>query len=269
MRVICVDDERILMEGTVAMCRQLPEIREVEGFVSASEALAWLEDHAADLALLDIDMPEMNGLELAARIKELSPDTAIIFVTGYSEFAKDAFAVRASGYLMKPLTKEALAKDVSYVRTLRPAKPEGHICVKTFGTFDVFRDGQPIKFKIAKCKEMLAYLVDRQGGSVTRAELSAVLWEDRLYDRKQQKQLDVYIRALKETLADYGISEIFEMRNGTLRIVPETFTCDAYRFFSGDSGAINAYRGEYMSAYSWASMTEGLLFQEKEHHRHM
>ena len=117
---------------------------------------------------------------------------------------------------------------------------------------------------MAKCKEMLAYLVDRQGASATRAELSAILWEDRLYDRKQQKQLDVYIRALKETLAAYGISEIFEMQSGTLRIVPETFTCDAYRFFAGDTDAVNAYRGEYMSAYSWASITEGLLFQKQK-----
>jgi DNA-binding SARP family transcriptional activator len=110
---------------------------------------------------------------------------------------------------------------------------------------------------------MLAYLVDRQGSSVTRAEISAILWEDRLYDRKQQKNLDVYIRSLKDTLSEYGISEIFEMQSGTLRIVPEAFTCDAYRFFAGDSDAVNAYRGEYMSSYSWASITEGILFQKQ------
>ena len=264
MRAICVDDERILMEGTVAMCLRLPEIHEAKGFVSATEALEWLGSNSADVALLDIDMPEMNGLELAARIKAASPDTAIIFVTGYSDYAMDAFAVRASGYLMKPLTQEALAKDVAYALSAKRPAPDGHIAVKTFGSFDVFRDGRPVKFKIAKCKEMLAYLVDRQGSSVTRAELSAVLWEDRLYDRKQQKRLDVYIRALKETLAEYGIGGILEMQHGTLRIVPEKFTCDAYRFFSGDTDAVNAYRGEYMSAYSWASITEGLLFQEEE-----
>ena len=110
---------------------------------------------------------------------------------------------------------------------------------------------------------MLAYLVDRQGGSVTRSEISAVIWEDRLYDRKQQKQLDVYIRALKDTLDEYGISEIFEMQRGSLRVVPEKFTCDAYLFFSGDSDAVNSYRGEYMSLYSWASFTEGLMTEKQ------
>ena len=47
---------------------------------------------------------------------------------------------------------------------------------------------------------------------------------------------------------------------GVLRVDPKAFDCDAYRFHSGDIAAINAYRGEYMSAYSWASMTEGILF---------
>jgi hypothetical protein len=44
-----------------------------------------------------------------------------------------------------------------------------------------------------------------------------------------------------------------------LRVKPDTFSCDAYLFFSGDADTINAYRGEYMSSYSWASMTEGIL----------
>lgn len=261
MRAICVEDERLLMEDTLAMCRHLPAIAEAEGFVSPTEALLWVQSHSVDIALLDINMPGMNGLELAARIKAISPATAIIFVTGYSEFAKDAFAVRATGYLMKPITREALAKDVAYALSLRSPeqdKDNGEIVVKTFGSFDVFLHGRPIKFKIAKCKEILAFLVDRQGGSVTRPEISATLWESRPYDRKQQKQLDVYVRALKETLAEHGISRIFEMERGTLRVVPETFSCDAYRFFAGDPAAVNAYRGEYMSAYSWASLTDGI-----------
>ena len=263
MTVICVDDERLLMEDTVAMCLEIPEISEAKGFLSAAEALEWLTAHPVDIALLDIDMPKMNGLELAERIKRLSPDTAILFVTGYSQYAVDAFRVRASGYLMKPVTKAALARDVEYVLSAKSALHHEHIFIKTFGSFEVFKDNRSVKFKIAKCKELLAYLVDRQGSSVSRAELSAILWEDRLYDRKQQKQLDVYIRALKDTLAEYGISEIFEMQHGTLRIVPDKFACDAYRFFSGDADAVNAYRGEYMSAYSWASITEGILSRKQ------
>lgn len=259
MRAICVDDERIILEDVVSLCLELPQIHEAKGFTRAADALTWLEGNDADLALLDIDMPGMNGIELAAAIKKKRPDTAIIFLTGYSEYAVEAFAVRASGYLMKPVTQEKLEKDVTYALAGKREPPAGHVVVKTFGTFDVLVDGSPVRFKMAKCRELLAYLVDRQGGSVTRAELFAAVWEDRLYDRGMQKQLDVYIRSLRATLREYGIEDILEMSRGALRIIPDRFVCDAYLFFKGDGDAVNAYRGQYMSAYSWASMTESLL----------
>ena len=98
MRVICVDDEKLLMEDTLSMCRALPQIGEAVGFTRADEALEWLEHNPADLALLDIDMPGMNGLELAAAIKARQPETAIIFLTGYAQYAVDAFSLRAKGF---------------------------------------------------------------------------------------------------------------------------------------------------------------------------
>ena len=260
MRAICVDDEQLLMEETVEMCRSLPQISEVTGFVRAREALDWLEDHPVDLALLDIHMPDLNGIELAARIKAKRPETAVIFLTGHAEYAVEAFAVRASGYLLKPVTKQRLAEDVAYALRGKISQPAEHIVVQTFGNFDVFVDGKVVKFKMARCKELLAYLVDKQGTGVTRAEVFSILWEDRVYDRGMQKQLDVYIRALRGTLRSYGAENMIELHKGIIRVRPETFTCDAYLFYAGDSDAVNAYRGEYMSAYSWASMTESMLY---------
>ena len=266
MRAICVDDERILVEELAATCLELPEISEVKSFIWARDALDWLEDNPVDLALLDIDMPGINGIQLAAEIKNKWPETAIVFVTGYSKYAVDAFAVRAVGYLMKPVSKEALAADVSYALSGRHKKLTGHIVVKTFGSFDVFVDDKPVRFRMAKCKELLAYLVDRQGSSVTRADLSSAIWEGRIYDRRQQKHLDTYIRALRQTLKEYGIESIMEMQDGSLHVVPKQFVCDAYLFFSGDSDMINAYRGEYMANYSWASITEGTMFWKQAEH---
>ena len=149
MRAICVDDEKLLMEHTVSMCAELPQLDEVKGFTQPMEALTWLENNTADLALLDIDMPMMNGIELALRIKENSLDTAIIFLTGYSHYAMDAFRVRASGYLLKPVTKEMLAKDVEYALSGKTTKPGSHVRVCTFGNFDVF------DFKLT-CEEVAA-----------------------------------------------------------------------------------------------------------------
>ena len=259
MKAICVDDEPLAVEYTLKQCEQLPEIDEAKGFTDAQQALDWLRDHPADLALLDINMPKIDGITLAARIKEMYPRMIVLFLTAYREYALDAYAVHAAGYLLKPVSLEKLTAEVGYACGAHAPVPK-HIEIKTFGNFDVYVDGRPVSFKLAKSKEILAYLVDKQGFGVSRAELCAAMWEDQLYDRRMQKHLDVYIRSLRDTLREYGAQSIMEMERGVLRVDPKAFDCDAYRFHSGDIAAINAYRGEYMSAYSWASMTEGILF---------
>ena len=178
MRAICVDDERVLMDRAVSMCRELPDMEEVTGFTRPAEALKWVSEHPVDLALLDVEMPGRTGIELAAAIKQKRPDVAVIFVTAYPKYAVSAFAVRASGYLLKPVTKEALAADIQHAMSGRRKPLTGHVVARTFGGFDVLVDGQVVEFKRAKSKEILAFLVDRQGHTVTWAELFAALWED-------------------------------------------------------------------------------------------
>ena len=260
MKVICIDDEPLAVEYTLGQCAFLPEIDEAKGFTDARSGMDWLREHETDLAILDINMPGIDGITLAARMKELCPRTAILFLTAYKEYAYDAYSVHPTGYLLKPVPLEKLASEVRYVCGEKRQAAPGHISIKTFGTFDVYVDGRPVLFKLAKSKEILACLVDKQGSGVTRAELFATVWEDRLYDRKMQKQMDVYVRSLRQTLREYGIPEIMKMEKGVLRIDPDTFICDAYLFYSGDSDVINSYQGEYMSSYSWASMTEAILY---------
>ena len=259
MTAICVDDEPLVLQLTLSLFRDLPGFQEVEGFAGPLEALDWLENHTPDIALLDIDMPGMNGLELARRIRDMHPDTAIIFLTGYSEYALDAFQLHASGYLMKPINREKLASEVEYALSGRNRGKASNVFAKTFGNFDLLVDGRPLVFKRSKSKELLAYLVDRHGGNVSRPEAFAVLWEDTFYDRAMQKQMDVVIRSLRSTLEEAGVGEIFEIQSGWMRILPERMDSDLFRFLDGNREAIQEYRGEYMSAYSWASQTEAYL----------
>ncbi len=252
MRVLCVDDALPIMEDTVAMCRTLPEITSVTGFTRPREALEWLEDHPVDLALLDIDMPEISGLMLAEQMKRKYPDSAVIFLTAFPQYAVQAIKLRTSGYLLKPISLEDLKEEVAYAQSRKTIRSTGHIVVKTFGNFEIFVDGETLVFHRQKAKELLAYLIDRNGRGVNRPGIFAALWEEGLYDYSKQKYLDVIIRSLRETLKEAGIEEQDAERNGFLRLRTELLDCDLYRFLKNDPEAVNAYRGEYLEEYPWA-----------------
>ena len=272
MKIICVDDEKLVLDLTVALCKLIVTPDSViNGFRNPMDALAFAEVVHPDIALLDIDMPGMNGIVLAARIKERSPNTSIIFLTGYAQYAVDAFSLHASGYLLKPVNKDRLAEEIDFALAKKnkpkpPVKTDKRISVQTFGNFDLFVDGKTVTFSRSKAKELLAYLIDRQGSGVTRSEVFSVLWEDSNYDRSMQKQLDVVIRSLRTTLEAAGIPELFEMKSGFLRIEPELIDCDLYHFMEGDIDAVNAYRGEYMTSYAWAELTAAYM-DRQQHQR--
>ena len=265
MNILCVDDEPAVLGLVVSMCKQLPQAPSVTGFTRSDEALEWIGAHHADIALLDINMPGKNGIALAQAINEASPDTAIIFLTGYAEYAVDAFELHASGYVLKPVNRERLEREVSYALSTRgPSGAPARVEARTFGNFELLVDGRPVSFARAQAKELLAYLVDRHGSAVTRREAFSILWERGDYDRSMQKQLDVVIRSMRSTLDENGVGDIVVMEHGTLRVVPELLICDFYRFVDGDDKAINSFIGEYMSSYGWARSTEGYLARIKK-----
>ncbi len=256
MRIVCVDDEPLAVEDTISLCGQLPYDTSVKGFTDVNEALDWIRSNPVDIALLDIDMSQMNGITLAAQIKKIRPDMVILFLTAYEKYALEAFRVHPNGYLLKPVMPEALRQEIEYALSANQLTAVPHIEARTFGNFDLMTDGATVSFKRSKSKELLAYLIDRRGISVSRKEIAAVLFEDAPYDHSHQKYLDAIIRSLRDTLREYGIAEILQMENKGLRVVPEKINCDMYRFYDGDVRAIKAFRGEYLSSYEWANFIE-------------
>ena len=136
---------------------------------------------------------------------------------------------------------------------------EKRIKILTFGNFDVFIDGAPLKFERKQSKEILAYLVDKRGTSATYPELAAVLWEDDDYDRTKQKNLQVYIASLVKTLNGVGVNDLILKNRQGILLNTKIVDCDYYSFLEGNTKAINSFTGQYMSAYSWAEFTVGYL----------
>lgn len=271
MKAICVDDEKAALQQLVSLCREMLQLSSVEGFDDPKEALERVRERPVDLAILDIGMPDMDGITLARRIRALRPDAAILFVTGHPQYTVDAWSLHATGYVLKPLTRERLSDELNYAAEWRRrvAKEEQipHIAVQTFGNFDLVVDGKTVNFSRSKSKELFAYLIDKKGIRVSRSEAFGVLWPNGEYSRPKQKQLDVIIRSLRATLQENGISEILQLEQGMLRIVPQFVDCDVYRLLAGDEHYENEYRGEYMTPYAWAGLTEANIDSELRRRR--
>lgn len=188
-------------------------------------------------------------------MKLLHPDINIIFATGYVDYREDAFDMHASGYLMKPITTEKIRKELDNLRHPVPASAANRVRFHTFGNFEVFIDEQPVKFKYELTKEMLAYLVDRNGVYCTNGEIMAQLWGD--------EQHASYLSNLKKDLIDRfrqkGCQDVIDSGWNKLRIVTGKTDCDYYDWMAGKVYAINQYRGEYMAQYGWAEFTNAQM----------
>ena len=259
MRILAVDDEYFALE---LLKRAIEDVVGSEGVYACRDvesALAIARETKIDVAFLDIHMPEKNGIELALELKVLNPKINIVFATGYSEYMKVGIDLRMSGYIMKPITAEAVKVELENLRNPIEWSPEMRIKILTFGNFDVFVDGAPVKFERKQAKEILAYLVDKRGTSASYPELAAMLWEDEDYDRTKQKNLQVYIASLVKTLHAVDVKDMILRNRQGLLLNTKIVDCDLYRFLEGDVRAINSFTGQYMSAYSWAEFTVGYL----------
>lgn len=256
MTILAVDDEKLALASIVEQLRQLLPEAQVLGFRKPTEALAAVQEQPCEIAFLDIEMKEMDGITLAKRIKRLYPQTNIIFTTGYSEYSGEAFSLHASGYLMKPIFPEMIREELDNLR--HPVKMESSkkLQASTFGNFEVYANGEPMTFHYSKTKELLAYLIDREGAVCTNKELMSVLWES---DEPHLSYIQKIRKDLQIALEEAGCGDVFVNKWGGCGINPDQIDCDYYDWIAGKPYAINAYRGEYMAQYSWAEITHGSL----------
>lgn len=257
MRFLAIDDEPLMLSELVSALHDAMPEAEILSFRSPKDALEAAKEQPADVAFLAIQMGGMTGLQLAARLKNIKPDIHIIFVTGYSQYAVDAFAIHAAGYLLKPVGKEDVQKELTFI--YGALKTKKRIRIKTFGGFDIYVDDRPVKFKRTKAKELLAYLVDCRGSSVTTGEACAALFEDAGNTPSKKSYFRTLFYELSKTLKKAGAEEILRKGWNSYAVVPETFDCDFYRFLEGDSTAVKLYQNDYLPAYSWAEIRNAEL----------
>ena len=261
MIALAVDDEYYMLNMLVQAIKTSPDINEVYEFSDYISAIAWIMKNRVDIAFLDIHMRGMNGLDLAKRIQEIQPDCKIIFCTGYSEYAIDAFKMHASGYVVKPVTAQDVQKEIDHIKQTKPLptkRADYLIEAKCFGNFELLFNNAPLHFKRSKTKELLASLIDRNGAGVTAKQICAVLWENELIETNQMNYFWQLLDDLRHTLKGINAENILVKNGRNYSVNMSLINCDYVQYLKTGKPA---FRGEYMMQYSWAEESAGYFYK--------
>lgn len=136
-------------------------------------------------------------------------------------------------------------------------------CVKVKdngGGFEVYHQGKIVHFPRRKSKELLAYLIDRQGAAVNGRTIVASLWDEGDVEKKLNyfRQISMNLRQVLESI---GAKDVFDTNNNQYSLKTELLNCDYLDYLKT---GMPDFRGEYMTQYSWAEETCGLLWKNKK-----
>ena len=119
MRTIVVDDEVLALQLFQMECETIAELQIVATFESPLAALEYVKKNPIDFAILDIELPEMNGIEVGQRLKNIDPSIVLIYISAHDEYAMQAYRLHAPVYLEKPYNREDILYAVYTAKMLR------------------------------------------------------------------------------------------------------------------------------------------------------
>ncbi|GGG64141.1 LytR/AlgR family response regulator transcription factor [Epilithonimonas arachidiradicis] len=122
MKALIVDDNDIARTTLSHLAKQIPNLTIVNEFSNAIEAYNYLQTHPVDLIFLDIEMPEMTGIELTKNLS--GKETIIIFTTSNKEYALEAFELNIADYLLKPVMPARFLQAVSKAQAILESRKE-------------------------------------------------------------------------------------------------------------------------------------------------
>ncbi len=237
MRALLIEDEQPTLELMKMVIKKNKNLEIVGKFTNPEEVLENIVSISPDVIFMDIEMPYMNGVDLAREVLKLDENIQIVFVTAYEKYAVGAFQVNAVNYILKPImevdlniTVNRLLKNYSLRKNTSLLSKQNQIF--SLGNFKVYGyAGSEVRWPTAKVKELFAYFIYRNGEEIDKWKLCDILWPDSP-PKKAEHSLHSAIYRLKSALKNAGIEDIVRYENGKYRIKLEKFYCDAWEFES-------------------------------------
>ena len=278
IRAIVVDDEKPSLDRLVKMLKNSGLVEMRGEFFNPLEALEFLKSNRVDAVFLDIEMPDMDGIELSSCIIDIQKEAAIVFVTAYNQYAVEAFRLNALDYIMKPVSPERLRETLEKIlKGKRIYSSSEGVYVQCFGRFTVNTGNEEVKFRTEKAEELFAFMIDRGGSFVSRSEIIDSLWENFDGDRALI-HFNTTLHYLKKALLNYGVQIPFVYDRGGYKFDMSGINCDFIDFSAFfDNYKVTKqlnipecekiaglFTGEYLSGweYDWATVKRLLLEEQ-------
>ncbi len=232
LRAMIVDDEELSVKRLKKILSEKGEIEICGMFANPSEAYEFVkEGHPVDVAFLDISMPDINGLKLSDLLRQLDHSIDVVFVTGYDNYAIQAFDANALDYLLKPVTAERMGKTLSKIgKRRRHPSVAPFIAIFLFNGFRVCRrdrEQEPLKLRSPKTEELLAFLVCKKAAS--REEIADTLWNG-LEPEKALKNLNSTLYYIRKAIRESEAENCIQAGRNEIRIGENSLYCDLYEF---------------------------------------
>lgn len=273
VQAILLDDEENAVDILEVVLTETGEVKVMSKFTRPCLFLQEIYrlkmlDQLPEVVFIDIEMPEISGLEVAEQLKAMAGQIEVVFVTAYSEYAVKAFELFSLDYLLKPVCVKRMEKTLERLAILRSSadrqtlKQEVHI--QCMGDFIVHyqRGKKRLRWRTEKVKELCAYLLHHAGRGVPTHELIEGLfpesdtekakvhfytsmsylrkaWKDIGYPDVIQKNSDGYMFHLEGLKWDYMEVE---------QVLVEIF-CDHSPNWSAVERLMSYYRGDYFSIF--------------------
>lgn len=254
MKTILVDNEPLMRRKLEEVMQDIREVNVVGSFKNSEKALEYAEENKVEFALLDTEMPRMNGLALGRKLKEVCPGIVIIYMTENILQIEDIIRMKADYFILKPCNRFDI-EDAAERAWLLARRQKKQLKVQMFGRFNVFYKEKVLYFRNAKSKELLALCMDRCGGSVSMEESIDKLWPERIYDEKVKRLYRKAVMNLQSTLNDIGVAEFFQSERGCCHISRDEVECDYYTYLEEPEENSKLFHGKYLFDYSWGEET--------------
>lgn len=260
LSIMIVDDDTLSLKLLEQCCRLTGKGQIVGLYTSPLEALQYMQTNGGiDVALLDINMPEMNGLELGKALRAINPQLILGFVSAEKKYCASAMAMMADDFMLKPYSIDRLEWLMDKALLLQPRLYRAALRVRTFGQFEVWAHGKRVHFSNAKGRELLALCIDRNGEAVNMDEAMELLWPGEPMDERLQMRYRKAILDTRNALAPYGLRQVLETRRRCCRIIPEMMQCDYFDFIKGIADEHTSRFKEHLKEFSWAEQTIGKM----------